>query len=235
MFLFCSVFASLRAAYIFIPMDKEQTNHLKAYGVTYWALTKDVDVSWLLNYRGGSFLCEYYEAVENECLARDVSYEVMADAKVSGILAEIMRSDVNMSEVKLTKAPKIAVYSPKNKLPWDDAVTLVLTYAEIPYDVVYDDEIMADVLPAYDWLHLHHEDFTGQYGKFWANYRHADWYVADVRKNEETARRYGFAKVSQLKLAVAKKIRDFVMGGGYMFAMCSAPDSYDVALAAEGV
>ncbi len=233
--LFCSVFSSLRAAYIFIPMDKEQTNHLKAYGVTYWALTKDVDVSWLLNYRGGSFLCEYYEAVENECLARDVSYEVMADAKVSGILAEIMRSDVNMSEVKLTKAPKIAVYSPKNKLPWDDAVTLVLTYAEIPYDVVYDDEIMADVLPAYDWLHLHHEDFTGQYGKFWANYRYADWYVADVRKNEETARRHGFAKVSQLKLAVAKKIRDFVMGGGYMFAMCSAPDSYDVALAAEGV
>lgn len=233
--LFCSGFSSLRAAYIFIPMDKEQTNHLKAYGVTYWALTKDVDVSWLLNYRGGSFLCEYYEAVENECLARDVSYEVMADAKVSGILAEIMRSDVNMSEVKLTKAPKIAVYSPKNKLPWDDAVTLVLTYAEIPYDVVYDDEIMADVLPAYDWLHLHHEDFTGQYGKFWANYRHADWYVADVRKNEETARRHGFAKVSQLKLAVAKKIRDFVMGGGYMFAMCSAPDSYDVALAAEGV
>ncbi len=233
--LFCSGFSSLRAAYIFIPMDKEQTNHLKAYGVTYWALTKDVDVSWLLNYRGGSFLCEYYEAVENECLARDVSYEVMADAKVSGILAEIMRSDVNMSEVKLTKAPKIAVYSPKNKLPWDDAVTLVLTYAEIPYDVVYDDEIMSDVLPAYDWLHLHHEDFTGQYGKFWANYRYADWYVADVRKNEETARRYGFAKVSQLKLAVAKKIRDFVMGGGYMFAMCSAPDSYDVALAAEGV
>ena len=231
----CDFFAPLRAAYILIPMDKEQTNHLKAYGVTYWALTREMDVSWLLNYRGGSFLCEYREAVENECLARDVRYEVMADAKVQGILAEILRSDVNMSEVKLTKAPKIAVYSPKNKLPWDDAVTLVLTYAEIPYDVVYDDEIMSDVLPAYDWLHLHHEDFTGQYGKFWANYRHADWYVADVRKNEETARRYGFAKVSQLKLAVAKKIRDFVMGGGYMFAMCSAPDSYDVALAAEGV
>ena len=231
----CGFFAPLRAAYILIPMDKEQTNHLKAYGVTYWALTREMDVSWLLNYRGGSFLCEYREAVENECLARDVRYEVMADAKVQGILAEILRSDVNMSEVKLTKAPKIAVYSPKNKLPWDDAVTLVLTYAEIPYDVVYDDEIMSDVLPAYDWLHLHHEDFTGQYGKFWANYRHADWYVADVLKNEETARRYGFAKVSQLKLAVAKKIRDFVMGGGYMFAMCSAPDSYDVALAAEGV
>lgn len=225
----------LRASYLFIPMDKEQTNHLKAYGLTYWALTKNVDVSWLLNYRGGSFLCEYSDAVESECLARDIRYEVMADAKVQGILMEITRSDVNMSEVKLTKAPKIAVYSPKNKLPWDDAVTLVLTYAEIPYDVVYDDEIMSDVLPAYDWLHLHHEDFTGQYGKFWANYRYAEWYVADVRKNEETARKYGFSKVSQLKLAVAKKIRDFVMGGGYMFAMCSAPDSYDVALAAEGV
>ena len=223
------------AAYILIPMDKEQTNHLKAYGIAYWALTRDVDMSWLLNYRGGSFLCEYREEVENECLARDVRYEVAADAKVQGILAEILRSDVNMSEVKLTKAPKIAVYSPKNKLPWDDAVTLVLTYAEIPYDVVYDDEIMSDVLPAYDWLHLHHEDFTGQYGKFWANYRNAEWYVNDVRKNEETARRYGFSKVSQLKLAVVKKIRDFVMGGGYMFAMCSAPDSFDVALAAEGV
>ncbi|MBO4282411.1 MAG: asparagine synthetase B [Bacteroidales bacterium] len=234
-FLCLSGMPSLHATYLFIPMDKEQTNHLKAYGLTYWALTKEVDVSWLLNYRGGSFLCAYHEAVENECLARDVRYEVMADGKVQGMLAEIMRADVNMSEVKLTKAPRIAVYSPKNKLPWDDAVTLVLTYAEIPYDVVYDDEIMSDVLPAYDWLHLHHEDFTGQYGKFWANYRNADWYREDVRKNEEMARKWGFAKVSQLKLAVAKKIRDFVMGGGYMFAMCSAPDSFDVALAAEGV
>lgn len=231
----CVGMKSLWATYLLIPMDKEQTNHLKAYGLTYWALTRNVDVSWLLNYRGGSFLCAYLEDVENECLARDVSYEILPDVKVQGILGEIMRSDVNMSEVKLTKAPKIAVYSPKNKLPWDDAVTLVLTYAEIPYDVVYDEEILNDVLPAYDWLHLHHEDFTGQYGKFWANYRYSEWYQEDVRKNEETARKMGYSKVSQLKLAVVKKIRDFVMGGGYMFAMCSAPDSFDVALAADGV
>ncbi len=231
----CVGMKSLWATYLLIPMDKEQTNHLKAYGLTYWALTRNVDVSWLLNYRGGSFLCAYLEDVENECLARDVSYEILPDVKVQGILGEIMRSDVNMSEVKLSKAPKIAVYSPKNKLPWDDAVTLVLTYAEIPYDVVYDEEILNDVLPAYDWLHLHHEDFTGQYGKFWTNYRYSEWYQEDVRKNEETARKMGYSKVSQLKLAVVKKIRDFVMGGGYMFAMCSAPDSFDVALAADGV
>ncbi|MGI6292513.1 MAG: asparagine synthetase B [Bacteroidales bacterium] len=232
---FIVLFTKASASYILIPMDKTQTNHLKAYGIAYWTLTKDIDVSWLLNYRGGSFLCPHNQGIENECVIRGVSYNVIADIQASSILSEIAQTDVNMNEIKLTKAPKIAVYSPKNKLPWDDAVTLVLTYAEIPYDVVYDEEIMSGVLPLYDWLHLHHEDFTGQYGKFWANYRNAQWYINDVRENEATARKLGFNKVSQLKLAVAKKIRDFVSGGGYMFAMCSAPDSFDIALAADGV
>ena len=166
---------------------------------------------------------------------RGVSCEVIADGQSSAILSHIADPAVNMDAVKLQKAPKIAVYSPKNKLPWDDAVTLVLTYAEIPYDVVYDEEVMGGVLPTYDWLHLHHEDFTGQYGKFWGSYRNQQWYIEDVRQQEATAHKLGYSKVSQLKLAVAKKIRDFVTGGGFLFAMCSAPDSYDVALAADGV
>jgi hypothetical protein len=166
---------------------------------------------------------------------RGVSFEVLADSQMAAILQDIADPQVNMENIKLHKAPKIAVYSPKNKLPWDDAVTLVLTYAEIPYDVIYDEEIMAGVLPLYNWLHLHHEDFTGQYGKFWSAYRNYPWYQEDVRTNEDIAHKLGFQKVSQLKLEVAKKIRDFVAGGGYMFAMCSAPDSFDIALAAEGV
>jgi hypothetical protein len=223
------------ATYLFIPMDMEQKNHLKAYGIAYFTITKDMDVSWLLNYRGGSFMCPYHAGVEDECVIRGVSYQVIADVQAAAILNEIAATESNMDEVKLTKVPKIAVYSPKNKLPWDDAVTLALTYAEIPYDIIYDEEVMSDVLPKYDWLHLHHEDFTGQYGKFWGSYRGAAWYIEDVRLQEATAARLGFQKVSQLKLVVAQKIRDFVMGGGYMFAMCSAPDSFDVALAATGV
>ncbi|MDR0602813.1 MAG: asparagine synthetase B [Bacteroidales bacterium] len=226
---------SLNASRLLIPMDKKQANHLKAYGIVYWELTQEIDVSWLLNYRGGSFLCMYHEKIANECILRGVSYEVLADVQAETILQEIAQADVNMNEVKLNKAPKIAVYSPKNKLPWDDAVTLALTYAEIPYDVVYDEEVMSGILPMYDWLHLHHEDFTGQYGKFWSNYRNANWYINDVKEQENTAHKLGFSKVSQMKLAVVKKIRDFVVGGGFMFAMCSAPDSFDVALAADGV
>ena len=224
-----------RANYLLIPMDDVQKNHLKAYGVAYWALEREVEVTWLLNYRGGTFMMKYAEAIERECKLRGVSAEVIADGQSSAILSHIAEPSVNMDAVRLQKAPKIAVYSPKNKLPWDDAVTLVLTYAEIPYDVVYDEEVIAGVLPKYDWLHLHHEDFTGQYGKFWGNYRNQQWYVEDVKMQEAMAKQLGFAKVSQLKLAVAKKIRDFVMGGGFLFAMCSAPDSYDVALAAENV
>ena len=226
---------SLRAAYLLIPMDETQKNHLKAYGIAYWMLKHDVEVDWLLNYRGGSFMFQYSKPAENECVIRGVSFEVLADAQQSAILQAIADPQVNQENIKLHKAPKIAVYSPKNKLPWDDAVTLVMTYAEIPYDVVYDEEIMTGVLPLYDWLHLHHEDFTGQYGKFWSAYKNYPWYQEDVRINEGIAHKFGFNKVSQLKLAVAKRIRDFVAGGGYMFAMCSAPDSYDIALSADGI
>jgi hypothetical protein len=231
--IFLSKFAG--ATYLLIQMDETQKNHLKAYGIAYWTLKQDVEVSWLLNYRGGSFLFQYQKPLENECTIRGVSYSIIADAQASAILQEIASPEVNMDEVKLQKAPKVAVYSPKSKQPWDDAVTLALTFAEIPYDVVYDEEIIEGKLPLYDWLHLHHEDFTGQYGKFWAAYQNVAWYQESVKTNEEVAHKLGFSKVSQLKLAVAKKIRDFVMGGGFLFAMCSAPDSYDVALAAEDV
>ena len=230
---FCSITAN--ATYLLIPMDMEQENHLKAYGIAYFAVAHQVDMSWLLNYRGGSFMCAYNSSIEDECVIRGVSYQVIADIQAQGILAEVSATENNMNEIRLTKEPKIAVYSPKNKLPWDDAVTLVLTYAEIPYTVLYDDEVIKGELPKYDWLHLHHEDFTGQYGKFWANYRNAAWYQEDVKEQEERAAQLGYAKVSQMKLAVAKGIRDFVAGGGYLFAMCSGPDSYDIALAAEGV
>ena len=223
------------AASILIPMDEDQKNHLKAYGIAFWVLKNGQEADWLLNYRGGSFLMKYNQAVENECKIRGVSYEVTADSRVTAILNEITNPQVNMDIVKLEKAPKIAVYSPKNKLPWDDAVTLVLTYAEIPYDVVYDEEVLKGELPKYDWLHLHHEDFTGQYGRFWQAFRTADWYVEDVKRQEAAARKLGFKKVSQMKLAAAKAIRDFCAGGGFLFAMCSGTDSFDIALAAEGI
>lgn len=233
--IFLLSFTIAKAAYILIPMDNTQKNHLKAYGIAYWVLEREVEVSWLLNYRGGSFMCKYHEQIEKEIRIRGVSFEIIADVQAAQIIREISDPEVNMDEIKLHKVPKIAVYSPKNRLPWDDAVTLALTYAEIPYDVVYDIEVMEGVLPMYDWLHLHHEDFTGQYGRFWRAFRNTTWYQEDVRINEETARMLGFDKVSEMKLAVAKKIRDFVAGGGYMFSMCSAPDSFDVALAADGV
>ncbi len=223
------------AAFMLIPMDNTQRNHLKAYGVAYWILKNNTEVSWLLNYRGGSFMVQYNRLFESECIIRDVSYQVIADVQAAGILNEIADPLVNMDEIKLHKAPRIAVYTPPLSQPWDDAVTLALTYAEIPYDVIYNQEILDGVLPTYDWLHLHHEDFTGQFGKFWANYRNAAWYQEEVRTLESMARKNGFAKVSQLKLAVAKKIQEFVAGGGYLFAMCSAPESLDIALAAEGV
>jgi len=238
-FLFtCFLFAfiqSARCAFILIPMDEDQRNHLKAYGVAYWVLQREIEVDWLLNYRGGSFLFPYYKIGEEECKIRGVSYQVLADVQAGAIKLEISDTQVNMETVKLHKAPKIAVYSPKNKLPWDDAVTLVLSYAEIPYEVIYDEEVMSGILPVYDWLHLHHEDFTGQYGKFWAAYKSFPWYREDVAAQEAAAARLGYKKVSQMKLAVAGKIRDFVAGGGYLFSMCSAPDSYDVALCSEGI
>ena len=226
---------SLRASYLVMPMDQAQSNHLKAYGIAYWVLQQQETVDWLLNYRGGTFACEYSQKLENECVIRGVKYEVISDAQYNQIVSTIASPSSNMDLMKLEKHPKIAVYSPKNKQPWDDAVTLALTYAEIPYEVVFDDEVLYDKLPEYDWLHVHHEDFTGQYGKFYRVYRNAPWYIAQQRSFEETARKHGFAKVSELKLAVVNKIRDFVSGGGFMFAMCAATDTYDIALAAAGV
>lgn len=225
----------VRASYILIPMENSQKNHLKAYGIAYWVLQQQIDIQWLLNYRGGSFMYKHAKLLENECIIRGVSYEVIADAQSTAILQEIANPEVNMEIVKLEKAPKICVYSPKNKQPWDDAVTLVLTYAEIPYEVVYDEEIIMGKLPLYDWLHLHHEDFTGQYGKFYAMYRNAPWYIQQVQETEEIAKKLGFNKVSQLKLGVALKIKEYTAGGGFLFTMCSGTDSYDIALAAEGV
>ena len=228
-------FLSSKAAFILIPMDNSQKNHLKAYGIAYLALTKDIPLDWLLNYRGGTFALPQNSLLEKECLIRNVSYEVIPDAKMSSILNEISNPEINMDAVRLEKAPKVAVYSPKSKLPWDDAVTLALTYAEIPYDVIYDEEILEGKLHLYDWLHLHHEDFTGQYGKFWSAYQFADWYKEQVAEYEMRAKKLGFNKVSDEKRAVALKIKDFVIGGGFLFAMCSATDSYDIALATEGI
>jgi hypothetical protein len=216
-------------------MDADgQAAHLKAYGVAYAALKGGITIDWLLNYKGGSFAMEQLDGIERMCKLRGVSYEVMSDAEYSGVVNRVLDPDFNGDVIKLEKAPKIAVYTPLNKLPWDDAVTLVLTYAEIPFDKVYDDELLKDDLAKYDWLHLHHEDFTGQYGKFWASFKHEQWYQKEQKTAEEMAAKHGFKKVSQLKLAIAKKIRDFTAGGGYLFAMCSATDSYDIALAAEG-
>ena len=236
---FCFVFflcISLKAfaSYILIPMDaKSQSNHLKAYGITYWILSQNQNVKWLLNYRGGAFLMSSSERIKRECLIRGVSYELISDSKTAKILEEISSPSKNMDAIVLEKAPKIAVYSPSGKQPWDDAVTLVLTYAEIPYDVVYDTEVLNDGLLLYDWLHLHHEDFTGQYGKFYRAYRNAAWYIEQQQNAEALARELGYAKVSDAKLAVAQKIKNYVLGGGFMFAMCSATDSFDIALAAE--
>ncbi len=224
------------ASFLLIPMDDvSQKNHLKAYGITYFSLERGNKVKWLLNYRGGSFLLEDTEIFRKECTIRGVTYEVLSDAEAVSILEEISSPSKNMDAVLLEKAPKIAVYSPKDKMPWDDAVTMVLNYAEIPYDVVYDEEVLHDGLIKYEWLHLHHEDFTGQYGKFYGAYRRAPWYIEAKQYAETLAKKLGYKKVSQEKLAVALKIRDFVIGGGFMFAMCSATESFDIALSAQGV
>ncbi|WP_223551663.1 asparagine synthetase B [Aestuariivivens sp. NBU2969] len=217
-------------------MDADsQKNHLKAYGMTYWTISKQLKVKWLLNYRGGSFLLPNSEAIQKECQIRGVSFEIISNAKAESILEEVSSPSQNMEAVVLEKAPKIAVYTPYGDQPWDDAVTMVLTYAEIPYETVYDEEVLNDGLLLFDWLHLHHEDFTGQYGKFYGVYRAQSWYIEDKKSAEALAEKLGYAKVSLEKLDVAKKIRDYVIGGGFMFAMCSATDSFDIALAAEGI
>lgn len=221
------------SSYLLIPMDEtKQKNHLKAYGIAYWVLQNEIEIEWLLNYRGGSFLIRYYEDIEKECVVRGVSFELIADVQAQAIKRKIADPEVNQEVIKLEKFPKIAVYTPEGKMPWDDAVTMVLEYAEIPYDKIYDSAIINTVLPKYDWLHLHHEDFTGQYGKFYAAYRNAVWYQNQQSETEALAKRLGFNKVSQLKAGVAVKIKEFVAGGGFLFTMCSGTDSYDIALSA---
>ena len=218
---------------VLVFMDETQENHLKAYGLTYWALTKDYKVTWLLNYRGGSFLFPNGADIIKECKLKGVLYEVITESQTNEILNLISSPSQNMEAVVLEKAPKIAVYTPEGKRPWDDAVTMALTFAEIPFDKVYDEEVLADRLLLYDWLHLHHEDFTGQYGKFFGAYKNAPWYIAQKNEAEALAKKLGFDKVSDSKKAVAKKIKQFAVGGGFMFAMCAATDSFDIALAAE--
>jgi hypothetical protein len=235
LFCFLLVFQASIANSIFIPMDESQANHLKAYGIAYWILKTDNEVDWLLNYRGGSFMCTYHPAIQNELVIRGVSFEVISDAQANQIITEIASPALNYDIMKLEKYPRIAVYSPKTAQPWDDAVTLVLTYAEIPYDIIFDDEVLDGKLTKYDWIHLHHEDFTGQYGKFYSSFSNMGWYIEQQKEAEDLARKHGFHKVSELKLAVVKKIKEFVAGGGFLFAMCSATDSFDIALAAEGV
>ena len=220
------------AAFILIPMDEKQANHLKAYGITYWTLEQGIEVKWLLNYRGGSFLVQHQQALASECLVRGVSFETLADGQANNLLNDIAREDVNQDAVSMQKAPKIAVYSPPNKQPWDDAVTLVLTYAEIKFDVIYDEEILNGKLNEYDWLHLHHEDFTGQFGKFFQAYQHVAWYQEEVRINKELAQKMGFMKVSEMKKVITREISQYINNGGFLFAMCAATDTYDITRAA---
>jgi hypothetical protein len=221
------------ATQLLIPMDARQTNHLKAYGIAYWTLENGLTIEWLLNYRGGSFLMPHLKTIEEELTIRGVKYEVLTDGQVNSIKNEIGDPAVNMEIVQLEKAPKIAVYSPPNLQPWDDAVTMVLEYAEIKYDKIYDSAIVMGALPKYDWMHLHHEDFTGQYGKFYSSASGQAWYQRQVINAEKDAKLLGYKKVSELKLAVAKSLKNFVIGGGFLFTMCSGTDSFDIALAAE--
>lgn len=223
------------ASKMLIPMDEAQHDHLKAYGIAYWILEQKFPIEWLLNYRGGSFMMDNAAPIQRMCTERGVTFEVIADAAANQIYSQIGDPEVNMERVKLEVAPKIAVYTPQGKQPWDDAVTLVLTYAEIPYTSIYDTEIILGKLPEYDWLHLHHEDFTGQYGKFYGAYRNAPWYMEEVRSQEATAQQLGFSKVSQMKGQVALNIKNFVLGGGFLFTMCSGTDSFDISLSAQGV
>ncbi|MFC1746715.1 asparagine synthetase B [Candidatus Neomarinimicrobiota bacterium] len=224
----------ISAQKILIPMDTAQRDHLKAYGVVFWTLQREVDVDWLLNYRGGSFLLDALPAIQQECQVRGVTVELV-DGNQLGEIYSVIESN-NMDIILLEKAPRIAVYTPTNRQPWDDAVTLALTYAEVPYATIYDNDILMDqALSTYDWLHLHHEDFTGQLGKFWYNYQSTPWYLEEVRISLELARSLGFENIPALKGTVARAIKSYVVQGGFLFAMCSATDTWDIALAAEGV
>ncbi len=219
---------------ILIPMDDSQSDHLKAYGMAYWIIDRGIEVDWLLNYRGGSFLTRSSEELRGELAVRGVTYELVDGPGTARIISEVESESSNTAVVRLETTPEIAVYAPDQTLPWDDAVLLALTYAEVPYDMIYDEEIMSGELSNYDWVHLHHEDFTGQYGKF-IQYQNQPWYIEQQRKAEESARSFGFDKVSDLKLAVAQSIREYVGQGGFLFAMCSGTETLDIALAAHSV
>ncbi len=228
-------FYQAEAQKILIPMDLSQTDHLKAYGIAYWVLKQGHTVDWLLNYRGGSFMMDYSDLFATECRIRGVSFESIDGEQASEIYAKVQSDNVNMDVVKLEKAPKIAVYAPPNAQPWDDAVRLALDYAQIDHDIIWDEDVLSGKLSKYDWLHLHHEDFTGQYGKFWAAYQTAPWYIEQVALNEATAKKLGFSKVSEMKKAVVRKIMEFVANGGFLFAMCSATDTFDITIAAMNI
>lgn len=231
------IFYSLISAQgkILIPMDLKQTDHLKAYGIAYYALTKGMVVDWLLNYRGGSFMMDFSNEIASVCRIRGVKFEQISGSVASQILAEVQDENNNMDVVRLEKEPKIAVYVPPGFNPWDDAVTLALDYAEIPYDKIWNDEVLRGDLAKYDWLHLHHEDFTGQYGKFYASFANAQWYIEQQALYENNAKKNGYKKVSEMMRDVAFTIKNYVANGGFLFAMCSATDSYDIALAAKNV
>jgi len=218
---------------LLVPMDRSQRNHLKAYGLTYWALEEAGRAEWLLNYRGGSFLLPDLEGVRRQAALRGVTVEAVDGGDEAAIRRVI--ADSNMEAVVLEKAPRVAVYTPPNSAPWDDAVTMALTYAGIDYETIWDREVIREDLSRYEWIHLHHEDFTGQYSKFYITYSGASWLREEVARNEEAARELGFADVPTLKKAVATRIREYVEQGGFLFAMCSATETLDLALAARGV
>ena len=217
---------------LLIPMDQAQNDHLKAYGIAYYILTRNVTVEWLLNYRGGSFLVDDHPFIQAECRIRGVSFIQITDEIID--IYTIIDQE-NMDIALLEKAPKIAIYTPLNKQPWDDAVTLALTYAEVRYETLWDEEVLSEKLFQYDWLHLHHEDFTGQYGKFYRNYHNAQWYIDQKMQFEIMAQKLGMPSVHEEKKAVSRAIKSYVGNGGFIFAMCSATDSYDIALSLENI
>ena len=233
-FLFVAISSSFSQK-LLIPMDLSQNDHLKAYGLVFFVLNQGQEVDWLLNYRGGAFMTDYNDIIAGECRVRGVSFESIDGGAAASIYAEVQQEDVNMDLVKLEKPPKIAVYAQPGTRPWDDAVRLALEYAEVPHDIIWDEEVLTGKLKNYDWVHLHHEDFTGQYGKFWANYQNTPWYIEQVALNESMAKKLGYSKVSKMKLDVALALKEFVSQGGFLFAMCSATDSYDIALAAQNI
>jgi hypothetical protein len=220
-------------AQLLVPMDETQANHLKAYGLTYWTLDRKLTAEWLLNYRAGSFLLPDRADIRREAALRGVTFEAIAPAQLAQIRKLIEES--NMESVILEKAPKIAVYTPSSANPWDDAVTLALTYADVPYEKVWDNEVLQGRLKEYDWLHLHHEDFTGQYSKFYINYAGAPWLTEAVQHNESVAKQFGLPNSPALKKKVAEEIRRYVSDGGFLFAMCTATETIELALAAVNV